>query len=110
MKFLRLISIFILFTILFCVCISVNAESSIKGDVDDDGVVDIVDAKLIHKYTLDLIYLTEEELLNADINNDGKVDIRDVTKIQKISAEMIETTQPATENNEIITLPFIPVK
>lgn len=55
----------------------------LKGDVNGDGVVNIVDVTEIQKYSTGGASLTDEQLLAADYNNDGIVNILDATEIQK---------------------------
>lgn len=64
-------------------------EEFAVGDVNQDGKVDIEDAKLIQKYLVDLIDLNDEQIALADTTADGKVNIRDVTQIQKHLANMV---------------------
>lgn len=58
-------------------------QQKIKGDVNGDGSVDVADARIIQKYCIRSINLTDEELSVADYSGDGKVDIADATCIQK---------------------------
>lgn len=57
--------------------------SDLTGDVNDDGVVNIVDATLIQKYTTKVMTFNQIELQVADYNNDGKVNVKDCAAIQK---------------------------
>lgn len=59
----------------------------ILGDVNNDDVVDILDAVLVQKYSAEKTELTGDQLLVADFNGDGNVDILDATAIQKAAAE-----------------------
>lgn len=54
------------------------------GDVDNDGVITVLDATLVQKLGLG-IEECESELTSvlADVNNDGRISITDVTYIQK---------------------------
>ena len=61
----------------------------IKGDVDGDGVISIMDATAIQKYVADMVKLTDTQLIAADLNGDGLANILDATEIQKIIAEII---------------------
>lgn len=65
-------------------------ESSILGDANLDGILDISDASLIQKYTIHSQDLSEQSLINSDFNKDGKVNILDCTQIQKKIAGLIE--------------------
>ena len=58
-------------------------EPVTPGDVNGDGVADIMDAIEIQKFTANKAELTPEQLLAADVNGDGTVDILDAMKIQK---------------------------
>ena len=53
------------------------------GDVDNDGVITVLDATLVQKFGLGLE--PESELISvlADVNNDGRISVLDVTCIQK---------------------------
>ena len=55
-----------------------------KGDVNGDGVVNIVDVTEIQKLVAGKGILTAELLVIADYNNDGIVNILDATEIQKV--------------------------
>jgi hypothetical protein len=61
----------------------------ILGDVNDDGVVDVLDAAAIQKYAVGKSTMTPEQLYNADVNNDGNVDVLDAAEIQKYSVGKI---------------------
>lgn len=61
----------------------VTTPSVIQGDVNGDGVVNIVDVTEIQKYSTGGAKLTDEQLGVADYNNDGIVNIVDATEIQK---------------------------
>ena len=54
-----------------------------QGDVNCDGVINIVDVTEIQKYSVGGAKLTDEQRLVADYNNDGIVNIVDATEIQK---------------------------
>lgn len=57
--------------------------SDLTGDVNDDGVVNIVDATLIQRYSTKVMTFNQIELQVADYNNDGKINVKDCTAIQK---------------------------
>ena len=59
------------------------------GDVNNDGVVDVMDSIMIQRYTTDEVELTDDRLYVADVNNDGQVDVIDAMQIQKFSVEKI---------------------
>lgn len=74
---------------------SVNVSSDapidfIRGDVNDDGKVDITDATLVQLNSAELMTLNDKQQLAADANCDGKVDVTDATYIQLFVAELID--------------------
>lgn len=60
------------------------------GDLNNDGISDVLDAVMIQKYTVDKTELNKQQLLAADVNNDNVVDILDAIMIQKFAAGKIE--------------------
>lgn len=53
------------------------------GDVNGDGVVDVLDAALIQKFAAEKAQLTEEQKKTGDYNGDGYCDVLDASAIQK---------------------------
>lgn len=53
------------------------------GDVNGDGVVDVLDAALIQKFAAEKAQLTEEQKKIGDFNGDGYCDVLDASAIQK---------------------------
>lgn len=69
------------------------------GDVDNDGVITVLDATLVQKLGLG-IEEPESELTSvlADVNNDGRISVLDVTCIQKyITSGYINTGRTGVE-------------
>ncbi len=66
-----------------------SKSSNATGDVNGDNVVDILDASMIQKYTVEKVTLTDEQKEAADVNDDGVCDILDATDIQKFTVEKI---------------------
>lgn len=60
-----------------------------KGDVNDDGEVDNLDAAAVLKYDAGLTELPPDQLAAADINGDGTVDNLDAAAILKHDAGII---------------------
>jgi hypothetical protein len=52
-------------------------SSVIKGDVNGDNQITIVDALFVAQYTVGLRTLNSQQLAAADVNNDGQVTIVD---------------------------------
>ena len=67
-----------------------NTPSNL-GDVNQDGVVNIVDIVRLANYVAGKISLTSEELLNADVNKDGLVNIVDIVRLANYIAGKIST-------------------
>ena len=53
------------------------------GDVNGDGVVDILDATEIQKYAAESTDFTDEQFELGDINKDGYCDVIDALLVQK---------------------------
>ncbi len=53
----------------------------LKGDVNDDGRVDLADVRWVYQAALGLLSLTSQEKLAADFNGDGSVNLDDATMI-----------------------------
>ena len=53
------------------------------GDVNGDGVVDVLDAALIQKFAAEKAQLNEEQTKLGDFNGDGYCDVLDASAIQK---------------------------
>lgn len=53
------------------------------GDVNGDGVIDILDSTEIQKFAAEKTDFTDEQFELADINNDGFVDVIDALLVQK---------------------------
>ena len=66
--------------------VHVMAEDAKLGDVNFDGVIDITDATLIQKASIDLVEFSELQNKLADYNGDGRVSVLDTTAIQRMLA------------------------
>ena len=58
-----------------------GGQSTIKGDVNGDGIVNNLDAVLVYAYHNGKQTLTEAQLAAADVNGDGKVNNLDASMI-----------------------------
>ena len=54
-----------------------------RGDVNGDGKLNIMDVLLAQRSRLGLGKLRAEEIARADLNGNGKVDILDILLMQK---------------------------
>ena len=63
-----------------------------KGDVNEDGKVNMTDVNRLFRYTTRKeISLTEAQLAAADVTGDGKVNITDVNRLFKFVTKQITT-------------------
>ncbi|MBQ7133791.1 MAG: dockerin type I repeat-containing protein [Ruminococcus sp.] len=71
----------------FCVAAK---ETDILGDVNNDGVVSIIDATQIQGYLADLVDTDDIDVLLADVDGDDDITILDATAIQLYLAQIID--------------------
>ena len=67
----------------------VNVITIKVGDVNNDGVVNVMDATELQKHIAGTTTLDDEALLRGDVNSDGAINVNDATLIQKYSASLI---------------------
>ena len=73
--------------------VEVNANGKILfGDIDNNGIVTVSDARTILRYATGLISLSPSEEILADIDGDGSVTMSDARQTLKIAAR-IENSQ-----------------
>ena len=60
----------------------------LKGDVNRDGSVTVVDATLVQKYIVKLEDFDAGTMKIADVNGNGIIEITDATLIQKIITKL----------------------
>ncbi len=82
--------------------------ANILGDVNADGVVTAIDARMALRYSADLSKLTAEQKKAADLNDDSKVDANDARGILMISAEL-ETAPFKHPDKSVFTLSLDPL-
>lgn len=61
----------------------ISYKVSVIGDVDGDGIINILDLLKVQRHILKAKKLNDEYLIAGDTNNDNKVDILDLLRIQK---------------------------
>lgn len=59
------------------------ADHYLAGDSSCDGIVNLLDAVMAQKVSLQMTTLSEQGIANADMNGDGKITILDAILIQK---------------------------
>ncbi len=65
-----------------------SPQEFLPGDINCDGIINVLDATEIQKYLSQLSSLTEEEIRRCDFNGDGFVSVMDSTAIQKYLANI----------------------
>ena len=58
------------------------------GDVDNDGKITAVDARIVLRYSAGLDKMSEGQLVAADVNKDGKANAIDARKILRCAANL----------------------
>lgn len=58
-------------------------QVTLLGDVNLDGQINVLDATLIQKHSIELVELTDVALANADYDQNGVINVTDATAIQK---------------------------
>lgn len=71
------------------ITVSGEAIVSEKGDVNEDGIVDNLDAAMVLRYDAGIIELDEGELDRGDVNMDGSADNLDASLILQYDAGLI---------------------
>lgn len=67
---------------------SSSSDETLKGDVNRDGSVTVVDATLVQKYIVKLEDFDAETMKIADVNGNGIIEVTDATLIQKIIVKL----------------------
>ena len=79
--------------------------SAVYGDVNNDGIISVVDSTLVQKFIVHNESLTTEQQIIADVNGDNVVSVVDATAIQKYvvhsegsgrTGEAYTTVEPTT--------------
>jgi hypothetical protein len=63
---------------------------ALLGDVNGDGKIDTIDAKMVMQYDLGLLSEDNLNLAVADVNGDGKVNTTDAKLIMQYDLDLIE--------------------
>lgn len=66
----------------------------LPGDVNLDGVIDILDVTLTMRHVMELVSLNESGKEAADVNRDGVIDVRDVALIMRKALNIIDQFPP----------------
>ncbi len=65
-------------------------QASMLGDVDCNGVVDLLDLTVLNQHVVKISALEGTALANANVINDGKIDISDLSQLKKYLIKMID--------------------
>ena len=84
-----------------------GAPTALKGDINNDGNVDVSDVTTM----VSLVLAAEGNLEICDVNEDGKIDVSDVTAITNIilnggSLSGGDTPAPSARSEQSLFLPF----
>lgn len=71
--------------------IKAAAASLSVGDINGDGVIDVLDVTLLMQHVLEFQTLNEEQKKAADVNGDEKIDVLDVTLVLQHALGFIES-------------------
>ncbi len=63
------------------------------GDVNGDGIINVLDAVKISRHVLQLELLSGETLIRADVSLDGTINVRDVNLIVQYTLGLIDSFQ-----------------
>lgn len=60
-----------------------SIKESTKGDINEDGILDIIDVAIARSFIVGSTSLNEKQISFGDMNSDGKLDIIDVVMMRK---------------------------
>jgi hypothetical protein len=87
-----------------------------NGNANGDGYLDIRDVTIIQKYVAKIVTESDIKIENADYNGDGEINVADATAIQHFLVENgyvefapVEETTTTTEDDNVISLPMVPI-
>lgn len=98
----KLVAMFIVMAIMLSTSILAFAETKYKGDINGDGNVSAVDARVILRYAAGLETLNEEDLKH-DLSGDGRITAVDARIVLRMAAGL-ENKIPFEEEKEDLTL------
>ena len=91
----KFVSLFVALAIVLSLFAGVGARTAkaavTPGDVDSNGIVDMIDALLAARAAVHITTLTGDALAAADVNADGTVDMVDVLLIARIAVTPVTT-------------------
>lgn len=80
--------------------LSASADSSLKGDINSNGVIESEDALLLLRHSVGMSELDAEKVLIADVNEDGSIDSADALGVLRISVGLTDSDTPTPQPGE----------
>lgn len=93
----KLISMILALSIMMTMCIPVFADVTRLGDVNRDGKISAVDARMVLQVVAGLLTETSERKYYGDVNGDGKLSAVDARMILQIVAGIIPAPETPSE-------------
>lgn len=75
-----------------------TTSSTLCGDINLDGAIDISDAVLLQKYAAEMVELNQQQRLNGDCNADGSTDAQDVLSLLRFLVRLTEVLPDVIAN------------
>lgn len=89
----KIISIVLAVSIAMSMCVFSLASNDLLGDVNEDGNVTAVDARLILQVVAGILEETEQIKVDGDVNNDGKITAVDARVVLQVVAGIISAPE-----------------
>ena len=75
-----------------------SIPSTLCGDINLDGTIDISDAVLLQKYATGMIDLNQQQQLNGDCNADGSTDAQDALSLLRFLVQLTDVLPDVIAN------------
>ena len=75
-----------------------TTSSTLCGDINLDGTIDISDAVLLQKYAAEMVELNQQQQLNGDCNADGSTDAQDALSLLRFLVRLTEVLPDVIAN------------
>ena len=75
-----------------------TTPSTLCGDINLDGVIDISDAVLLQKYAAEMVDLNQQQQLNGDCNADGSTDSQDALSLLRFLVRLTDVLPDVIAN------------
>ncbi|MDE5753602.1 MAG: dockerin type I repeat-containing protein [Oscillospiraceae bacterium] len=70
-----------------------DTTENLPGDVDGNGIVDIIDVIRMNRVTVGLDQFTSEQTKSADVNQNGKVDLNDSMQVLRYIVGLVDSLE-----------------